>query len=114
MTKYQMFTRRRVMMAGAAVVGAAGAAGVASLLTGDPGTGSAPASGASPAAGPQAHRGARASAYRLQPIAGYSPARLRTGTLVRREPLLRVYGIGRSMVLTFDDGPDPRYTPDIL
>jgi len=33
---------------------------------------------------------------------------------VRSEPLLRVSGRGRTMVLTFDDGPDPRYTPAIL
>jgi peptidoglycan-N-acetylglucosamine deacetylase len=35
-------------------------------------------------------------------------------TLVRREPFLRVKGRGRSVVLTFDDGPDPRYTPEVL
>ncbi|MFE2584826.1 polysaccharide deacetylase family protein, partial [Streptomyces sp. NPDC059378] len=35
-------------------------------------------------------------------------------TLVRHEPLLRMSGRGRTMVLTFDDGPDPRYTPGIL
>jgi peptidoglycan/xylan/chitin deacetylase (PgdA/CDA1 family) len=33
---------------------------------------------------------------------------------VRSEPILRVSGLGRTMMLTFDDGPDPRYTPDIL
>jgi peptidoglycan/xylan/chitin deacetylase (PgdA/CDA1 family) len=33
---------------------------------------------------------------------------------VRHEPFLRVSGRGRTMVLTFDDGPDPRYTPHIL
>ncbi|MDX3804394.1 polysaccharide deacetylase family protein, partial [Streptomyces sp. AK04-3B] len=32
----------------------------------------------------------------------------------RREPLLRMTGRGRTMVLTFDDGPDPHYTPGIL
>ncbi|MDG4861430.1 polysaccharide deacetylase family protein [Streptomyces sp. T-3] len=33
---------------------------------------------------------------------------------VRSRPILRLAGGGRSMVLTFDDGPDPRYTPGIL
>jgi peptidoglycan/xylan/chitin deacetylase (PgdA/CDA1 family) len=33
---------------------------------------------------------------------------------VRSEPILRMSGRGRTMMLTFDDGPDPRYTPDIL
>jgi peptidoglycan/xylan/chitin deacetylase (PgdA/CDA1 family) len=33
---------------------------------------------------------------------------------VRRRPFLRMDGTGRTMILTFDDGPDPRYTPDIL
>ncbi len=48
-------------------------------------------------------------------MTGYGPPRAAPGrTPVRREPLLRVSGRGRTMVLTFDDGPDPRYTPDIL
>jgi peptidoglycan/xylan/chitin deacetylase (PgdA/CDA1 family) len=55
------------------------------------------------------------SAYRLQPLTGYGTPRTAPGrALVRHEPLLRVSGRGRTMVLTFDDGPDPRYTPDIL
>ncbi|MFC8459318.1 polysaccharide deacetylase family protein, partial [Streptomyces sp. NPDC057242] len=33
---------------------------------------------------------------------------------VRQRPFLWVAGAGRSMVLTFDDGPDPRHTPAIL
>ncbi|RIH58856.1 polysaccharide deacetylase family protein [Streptomyces sp. SHP22-7] len=33
---------------------------------------------------------------------------------MRSEPILRMSGRGRVMMLTFDDGPDPRYTPDIL
>ncbi|MCQ9185861.1 polysaccharide deacetylase family protein, partial [Streptomyces sp. IBSBF 2953] len=35
-------------------------------------------------------------------------------TPVRHEPLMSLTGRGRTMVLTFDDGPDPRYTPHIL
>ena len=55
------------------------------------------------------------SAYRLRPMAGYGPARTGPGrTLVRHEPFLRIKARGRSIVLTFDDGPDPRYTPHIM
>jgi peptidoglycan/xylan/chitin deacetylase (PgdA/CDA1 family) len=56
-----------------------------------------------------------ASAYRLQPLAGHGPhGAVPARTSVRRRPLLRISGRGRTMVLTFDDGPDPRYTPAIL
>ncbi len=120
MNKDQFLSRRRALLAGAAVLGAAGTAGTVRLLAGDPGPPSrstvAPATPVAPAAGAQANRAARRpSAYRLRPIAGYGPARgTPARTLVRHEPFLRVSGRGRTMVLTFDDGPDPRYTPDIL
>ncbi len=112
-----MFTRRRLFIGGAALLGAVGTAGTAALLIGDGASGPAPTRAAAPAAGPAARRALKPSAYRLQPIAGYGPT-VRRRTLVpaavRREPFLRVDGRGRTMVLTFDDGPDPRYTPDIL
>ncbi|MFF6911204.1 polysaccharide deacetylase family protein [Streptomyces sp. NPDC012466] len=102
-------TRRRALIAGAGAVGAVATAGVLTTVTGDGPVASAPA------AGPQRRRPPKSSAYRLQPITGYGPPRaVPRRTLVRREPLLRVSGRGRTMVLTFDDGPDPRYTPDIL
>ncbi|MFC1232372.1 MULTISPECIES: polysaccharide deacetylase family protein [Streptomyces] len=108
MQKDQLLTRRRALLTGAAVVGAAGTAG---LLAKGPGTGS-----ARPAAGAQAAgRPLQPSAYRLRPLTGYGPPRAAPGrTPVRSAPLLRVSGRGSTMVLTFDDGPDPRYTPDIL
>lgn len=114
MKKDQLLTRRRALIAGAAVLGAAGAAGEARVLTAAPAAG--PVRDESVAAGPQARRAAlKPSAYRLQPMTGYGPPR-RTPprTVVRHEPILQVSGRGRRMVLTFDDGPDPRYTPDIL
>lgn len=97
------------MIGGAAAVGAAG---TAALLTAGPDR--TPA--ARPVAGPSAHRALKPSAYRLEPLTGYGPPRAAAHgrTLVRHEPLLRVSERGRTMVLTFDDGPDPRYTPDIL
>jgi peptidoglycan/xylan/chitin deacetylase (PgdA/CDA1 family) len=111
MKKDQLLTRRRALLAGAGALGAAGTAGVFAAVTGNepepPALASAP--------GPRAQRPLKSSAYRLQPLTGYGPRRTAPGrTPVRREPLLRVSGRGRTMVLTFDDGPDPRYTPDIL
>ncbi|NEA67727.1 polysaccharide deacetylase family protein [Streptomyces sp. SID12488] len=113
MTKDQLLTRRRALMIGGAA--AVGAAGTAALLTAGQDTTPA-ARPAAPAAGPPAHRALKPSAYRLEPLTGYGPPRAAAHgrTLVRHEPLLRVSGRGRTMVLTFDDGPDPRYTPDIL
>ncbi|KJK34999.1 oligosaccharide deacetylase [Streptomyces variegatus] len=105
----RLLTRRRALIAGAGAVGAAATAGVVTAVTGDGPVTSAPA------AGSQARRLVKSSAYRLHPLTGYGPPRAAPRrTLVRREPLLRVSGRGRTMVLTFDDGPDPRYTPDIL
>ncbi|GGY07103.1 hypothetical protein GCM10010384_09350 [Streptomyces djakartensis] len=104
-----MLTRRRVLIAGAGAVGAAATAGVLTVATEDGPAGSVTT------AGPQARRPLNSSAYRLQPLTGYGPPQAAPRrTLVRREPLLRVSGRGRAMVLTFDDGPDPRWTPAIL
>ncbi|MFI1414088.1 polysaccharide deacetylase family protein [Streptomyces sp. NPDC020707] len=117
MNKDQFLSRRRTLLAGAAALGAAGAAGAVQLL----GAGADPparssAAPAEPAAGAQANRAVhKPSAYRLQPIAGYGPARgTPARTLVRHEPFLRMSDREHSMVLSFDDGPDPRWTPGIL
>ncbi|MFF5188061.1 polysaccharide deacetylase family protein [Streptomyces sp. NPDC000345] len=112
MKKDQLFTRRRLLLFGATA--AAGAAGTAGLFAWGPD--GEPADPAGPAAGAPARRLAlKPSAYRLQPLTGYGSPRAAPGrTPVRREPLLRMSGRGRTMVLTFDDGPDPRYTPRIL
>ncbi|WP_328752227.1 polysaccharide deacetylase family protein [Streptomyces sp. NBC_00285] len=121
MTKDQLFTRlsskaaavltrRRALLAGTVAVASAGTAGVLAAVTGEE-----PVRPALPAAGPPAHRLAKPSAYRLQPLTGYGPpAAAPHKTLVRHEPFLKISGRGRTMVLTFDDGPDPRYTPHIL
>ncbi|MDT7840476.1 polysaccharide deacetylase family protein [Streptomyces justiciae] len=114
MTKDQLLTRlltrRRALLAGAAAVGAAGTAGLFAAFGGED-----PVKPPLPAAGPPARRPLKPSAYRLQPLTGYGPPRTAPGrTPVRREPLLRMQGRGRTMVLTFDDGPDPRYTPAVL
>ncbi|MEU9664561.1 polysaccharide deacetylase family protein [Streptomyces bobili] len=110
MQKDQLFTRR-----GALLAAAVGAAGTASLFAWGTGGGS-PVRPGAPAAGAPAHRlPMNSSAYRLQPLTGYGPPRAAAARIpVRSEPLLRIDGRGSTMVLTFDDGPDPRYTPGIL
>ncbi|MER5936646.1 polysaccharide deacetylase family protein [Streptomyces sp. NPDC001928] len=116
MTKDQLpprlLTRRRALLAGAAAVGAAGTAGLFTTFTGDePVHRAAPA----PAQGPQKRSALKPSSYRLQPLTGYGPPKAAPRrTLVRREPMLQVSARGRTMVLSFDDGPDARYTPRIL
>ncbi|WP_371667853.1 polysaccharide deacetylase family protein [Streptomyces sp. NBC_00289] len=110
MEKDQLLSRRRMLVTGVAVLGAAGTAGVLAAGAGD-----APAPPAPPAAGPQAQPALKPSAYRLQPLTGYGPPQAApAATRVRHEPFLRMSGRGRTMLLTFDDGPDPRYTPHIL
>ncbi|MFE7413262.1 polysaccharide deacetylase family protein [Streptomyces laurentii] len=100
--------------------GAAGGATAAGSPPSAGATGATGATGAAGAAGPQARAQARAAArkptaYRLQPMTGYAPPAFRRATPpVRTRPFLQLGGVGRSMVLTFDDGPDPRYTPEIL
>ncbi|WP_432055723.1 polysaccharide deacetylase family protein [Streptomyces sp. bgisy022] len=111
MKKDQLLTRRRALLTGATAVGAAGAAGLFAALSGNP-TAPAPAP---PVPGAQAARPLKPSAYRLQPLTGHGAPRAVPGrTPVRSEPLLRISGRGRTMVLTFDDGPDSRYTPAVL
>ncbi|MET9778327.1 polysaccharide deacetylase family protein [Streptomyces sp. NPDC006367] len=110
MKKDHLLTRRRALLAGAAAVGAAGTATVFAVGR-DPGA----ARPAAPAPGAPGRRPQAPSAYRLQPLTGYGTPRAAPRTPpVRSEPILRVSGRGRVMMLTFDDGPDPRYTPEIL
>ncbi|WP_055565016.1 polysaccharide deacetylase family protein [Streptomyces atriruber] len=109
----QLTPGRRVLLRAAAVLGLAttGACGVSEV----PSAPGPAASGGAPAGGPQAARALKPSAYRLQPIAGYGPQRAKRALPhVRKAPILRMPGRDRSMVLTFDDGPDPRYTPHVL
>ncbi|MEU2060623.1 polysaccharide deacetylase family protein [Streptomyces sp. NPDC013455] len=111
MQKDQSFTRRRLLLSGAAALGAAGTAGAVLAVGGEETAGTA----AAPAGGPQARQALRPSAFRLQPLTGYGPPPAAPRRLkVRTEPILHVSGRGRNMVLTFDDGPHPEYTPHIL
>ncbi|MEU6814479.1 polysaccharide deacetylase family protein [Streptomyces sp. NPDC046860] len=110
MEKDQLFTRRRMLLGSAAVLGAAGAGGV--LMAGG---GDQAARTTAGLAGPQARQALKPSAFRLQPLLGPGTPPTAPGKLkVRHQPVLRLAGKGRNMMLTFDDGPHPDYTPHIL
>ncbi|MFJ1896317.1 polysaccharide deacetylase family protein [Streptomyces sp. NPDC088115] len=74
-----------------------------------------PATPSDAAAGPPAALRARPLSYRLSPMTANTPAHYRPAAPpVRTRPFERLPDIGHAMVLTFDDGPDPLYTPHIL
>ncbi|MET9701178.1 polysaccharide deacetylase family protein [Streptomyces sp. NPDC006529] len=119
---------RRVLLRTAVFLGIAAAA---SGLLGEeeaadpagsaPGPGRAAGGAGAPGAPAPNGRGAPANTYRLSPMAADTPARYRRAMPpVRTRPILDLSGapgdlaVGSRMVLTFDDGPDPRYTPAIL
>lgn len=109
MKKDQLLTRR-TLLAGVAALGAAGAGGALAAGLGD-----GPAKPPAPAPGPPQRSPLKPSAYRLQPLTGYGAPTAGPGRPpVRSEPILRMTGRGRTMMLTFDDGPHPEYTPRIL
>ncbi|MFF5389706.1 polysaccharide deacetylase family protein [Streptomyces sp. NPDC013012] len=110
---------RRTVLRLAAALGATATAGVFAadrLAAPDRATGAAPRHAPGPAAGPGAETARlNPNAYRLRPMTAYAPPTYRRALPpVRQRPFLSVAGAGRSMVLTFDDGPDPRHTPAIL
>ncbi|MET8615038.1 MULTISPECIES: polysaccharide deacetylase family protein [Streptomyces] len=112
MQKDQLFTRRRLLLASAAALGAAGTAGL--VVAGD--EEAVRTAAPVPAPGPQARQAPlKSSAFRLQPLTGDGPPRSAPRRLkVRTEPIFEISARGRQMMLTFDDGPNPDYTPHIL
>ncbi|MFG2292917.1 polysaccharide deacetylase family protein [Streptomyces sp. NPDC048603] len=136
----ELSTGRRFVLRAAVFIGVAAAAGLIGEQhavppgvpegAGPPGPGGAAGPGAGPgagtggaAAGAGGAPGLRAqgpppSTYRLKPSLNEAPPRYRRPQLaVRSRPILELPvtpSTGSSMVLTFDDGPDPRYTPGIL
>ncbi|MFB7190669.1 polysaccharide deacetylase family protein [Streptomyces sp. NPDC056178] len=109
----QRLPGRRMLLRLAAGLGTAGAVRViAADPAGAPSPTSAPVVGA---AGPRSAPRARPSAYRLRPMTAGAPPRFRPAAPpVRTRPFEKLPEIGHAMVLTFDDGPDPLYTPHIL
>ncbi|MCX4985057.1 polysaccharide deacetylase family protein [Streptomyces sp. NBC_00572] len=127
MKKDQMPNGRRTVLRLAAALGATATVGAIAADRFAPSEGASGAAappappgrggvGAGPAAGPQAQAARlRPTSYRLQPMTAYAPPAFRHAVPpVRQRPFLSMSGVGRSMVLSFDDGPDPRYTPGIL
>ncbi|MFF1408998.1 polysaccharide deacetylase family protein [Streptomyces sp. NPDC058289] len=126
---------RRVLLRSAVFLGVAAAAG---LLTGGetdlptsgagtPAAGGGPGAAPGGAAGPGPLAGApgglpqfpRGSPYRLEPMTSEgAPERVPAAKpAVRTRPILELpagASTASAMTLTFDDGPDPRYTPGIL
>ncbi|MCX4736300.1 polysaccharide deacetylase family protein [Streptomyces sp. NBC_01363] len=110
----QRLPGRRTLLRLAAGLGAAAAVPViAADPAGEPVRAAAPPT-AGAAGLPSALR-AGPTAYRLQPMTAGTPPRFRPAAPpVRTRPFEELPGIGHAMVLTFDDGPDPFYTPHIL
>ncbi|WNI20867.1 polysaccharide deacetylase family protein [Streptomyces sp. ITFR-16] len=111
----QRLPLRRTLLRLAAGLGAATAV---RLVVADPvGT---PLRPAQPSGGAQGAQAAavvrdRPLSYRLRPMTADAPPRYRPAAPpVRTRPFEELPGLGRAMVLTFDDGPDPQYTPHIL
>ncbi|GGZ62422.1 polysaccharide deacetylase family protein [Streptomyces subrutilus] len=119
---------RRLLLRSAVFLGVAAAAGLVTRAgedapgaPGGPGsTGPAAGPGADPAAGAPGTvaRGLPEKSYRLTPMTAEAPARPPVvKPAVRTRPILELppgTGPTDAMLLTFDDGPDPRYTPGIL
>ncbi|MEU9716784.1 polysaccharide deacetylase family protein [Streptomyces sp. NPDC047976] len=115
---------RRVLLRTAVFLGIAAASGLLSAGEGGPQGGStagAPAPGTpAPAPGAPGLRpeGPPDKSYRLRPMTAEAPARPPAAKpAVRTRPILELPAgpdTANAMVLTFDDGPDPRYTPAVL
>jgi len=97
---------------------ALGAATAVHVISADPTRTPARPGGAPPppAAGSPVRAQAGPGAYRLRPMTSAAPPRfLPAAPPVRTRPFEKLPELGSdALVLTFDDGPDPRYTPDIL
>ncbi|MET9324689.1 polysaccharide deacetylase family protein [Streptomyces sp. NPDC003038] len=113
---------RRVLLRTAVFLGVAAAAGLINSggEGGTPGPGGAAGPGPNPAAGAPGmlSQTPPEKSYRLRPMTAEAPARPAAAKpAVRTRPILELPAdpaTASSMVLTFDDGPDPRYTPGIL
>ncbi|MEU8436044.1 polysaccharide deacetylase family protein [Streptomyces sp. NPDC029216] len=131
MTNDEPTVGRRVLLRTAVFLGiAAASSGLLGGGEGDspagapgPSAGGAPPPAAGPGAGAAGAPGLRPeglpdASYRLRPMTAEAPAQPpAVRPAVRTRPLLELpqgAAAGKAMTLTFDDGPDPRYTPAIL
>ncbi|MBP0460909.1 polysaccharide deacetylase family protein [Streptomyces bomunensis] len=106
--------RRRALRLGAGL-GAAAATGLVAACQAAAPEHHAAAKAAAPAAGPQAAVQRNPATYRLRPMtAGVAPARQKAAPPVREKPFYELPVAGRAVVLSFDDGPEPTYTPEVL
>ncbi|MEV8106320.1 PQQ-binding-like beta-propeller repeat protein [Streptomyces sp. NPDC088135] len=105
---------RRTLLRLAAGLGAAAAV---RMIAADPAGEAVRATAPPPAGAPGLKPAVRTepTAHRLRPMTAGAPPRFRpTAPPVRTRPFEELPEIGHAMVLTFDDGPDPLYTPQIL
>lgn len=111
----QIPAARRTLLRFAAALGAAT---VVHVVAADPAATPARPGGEppAPAAGPPTRARPAPGGYRLRPMTSRTPPRFRPAAPpVRTRPFEELTELGSdAMVLSFDDGPDPRYTPDIL
>ncbi|MET9600627.1 polysaccharide deacetylase family protein [Streptomyces sp. NPDC006459] len=115
---------RRTVLRTAVFLGVAAASGLLTVGTEDGAPGAGPGGGSGPGAQSAAGvPGLREQAlpersFRLRPMTAYAPMRpAAVKPAVRTRPILELpaeAAASGGMVLTFDDGPDPRYTPAIL
>lgn len=95
-----------------------GAATAVHMIAADPAS-TPPRPGGEPltsAAGPPGSARTPPAGYRLRPMTSHAPPLFRPAAPpVRTRPFEEMPELGHdAMVLSFDDGPDPSYTPDIL
>lgn len=102
---------RRAVVGGLACVGLVGLNRL--LVSGEEGAPAASGRGSAPAAGPPA--APAAESYRLRPFAGRTPGTLSGRRVAVREAAAETLAFpGRNIALTFDDGPHPAHTADVL
>ncbi|MFE6689206.1 polysaccharide deacetylase family protein [Streptomyces sp. NPDC057743] len=105
MTSQKLTVARRTVLRAGIVIGALAAARVLTSSDGGP-TAPAPARPGTASGAPET--------YRLRPLAGETSRSGPGASPPRPDVAFTLPGRGREFALTFDDGPDPRYTPEIL
>jgi peptidoglycan/xylan/chitin deacetylase (PgdA/CDA1 family) len=110
----EMIHGRRGALRLVAGLGAAAATGLVAACQADAPERAAAGPAAAPAAGPPAAARRNPAGYRLRPMTAEEPPAYHRATPVRDKPFYELPDVGRAVVLTFDDGPEPTYTPQVL